>query len=362
MKPMPKSPPIDLNPPERLDAPAKLIGHGRIVDYFRNVGPEGLAHAYLFHGPDGVGKTTFARTLALTLHCERPTSFPLGYCGSCGACIRGMAGSSGDTILVDERFISALDPKSERKVAGVNVDVAHEIIRLMQMRSYEGGRLVCIVPDFDLITYDYVYNLFLKELEELDPGKLFLLTTQRPERILPTIRSRSVMMRFGPLTDDEVARGLAVAGESKTSAAAIARRSQGSLGDAFEQRDEDTSAFREAARAWALACVGRPGSLPPMPVMEKESARSALDAILRHSRLALRDLLAYVTVGEAAVLDVDAVTQYEKVAGALGTRAAQRASAGLAALAEAERLAATNASPGVVFGWLQVQLRSLDSR
>src|SRR5207302_2808394 len=96
-------------PPPRADRLMPFVGHAPIVNYFERVGPEALAHAYLFYGPRGVGKSTFARTLALTLHCERPVSFPTGYCGQCNACRRGLAGSSGDTIYADDDFIRLAD-------------------------------------------------------------------------------------------------------------------------------------------------------------------------------------------------------------------------------------------------------------
>lgn len=355
---MPRTSTPDADRRERTP-PAPLRGHRRIVDYFRSVGPGGLAHAYLFHGPRGVGKTTFARTLALTLHCERPTSFPLGFCGTCGPCVRGIAGSSGDTIVVDADFISALDPKSERKIQGVNVEVADEILRLMQLRSYEGGRLVCIVPGFDKITYDYVYNKFLKELEEPDPGKLFLLTTERPDRILPTIRSRAISLRFDPLGDRIVADALVEQhGLDSTAAAALARASMGSIGEALSLGDDGARALRATVRTWVQSCIAKPGSLPPMPVLGDEP-RATLATILRDARLAVRDVLAFALDPSAEPLDVEGATDTRRTAASLGDAAARRAADALGAFDEAERLAATNMSPPVVFGWLQVRLRTL---
>jgi len=350
--------------PPQVDRLMPFVGHGAIVDYFSRVRPEGLAHAYLFTGPRGVGKTTFARTLALTLHCERPASFPTGYCGQCSACRRGLAGNSGDTILVDDAFIRLADElagKEERKTDTFGIEAARLIVRRMQLRSYEGGRLVCIIPNFENVPYgrDEVYNALLKELEEPDPGKVFLLTTEWPERILPTIRSRVSSVRFGGLTESEIAQTLALEyGEAPERAAALARRAQGSLGDALAQRDDDSAQTREMARRWALACLQRPASLPPMPSLGKDDPRSALDAVLRHAKSALRDLMAFAIAGEDAVFDPEAVPEYRAAAAALGDRAAQRAADALALFGEAARIAATNVPPNTVLGWLQIQLRA----
>jgi hypothetical protein len=362
---MPKSvPPVRADASERTAAPQPFVGHESIVDYFRKIGPAGLAHAYLFHGPRGVGKTTFARILALTLHCERPTSFPTGYCGTCAACIRGIAGSSGDTIYVDLAFIRSADElahKEQRKTDTFGIETSRLIVRRMEMRSYEGGRLVCIIPGFDNVPYgrDEVYNALLKELEEPDSGKVFLLTTQRPERILPTIRSRTVSLRFDALRDEDVARALVEQyGEEPPRALAMARRAEGSLGEALEQREQGAAELREASRAWALSCLAKPAALPPMPELGKEDARTVLSHVLRYGKLAVRDLLAYSLLGARAVIDAEAAAEYERAFRSIGTSTAARAIAALEQFAEADRLAATNISPAIVLGWLQVRLRS----
>lgn len=352
-------------PAPSYDRPKPFVGHTPIVNYFERVGPEGLAHAYLFHGPRGVGKSTFARTLALTLHCERPVSFPTGYCGQCGACRRGLAGSSGDTIYVNDEFIRLADElagKEERKTDAFGIETARLIVHRMQLRSYEGGRLICIIPNFENVPYgrDEVYNALLKELEEPDQGKIFLLTSERPERILPTIRSRVASIRFGALTTDEIAGALVREyGEKPDRAAALARRAQGSLGDAIAQAGEETADSSDVATRWALACVASPRSLPPMPALGKDDPRGALDGVLRQAKSALRDLMAYAIAGDDAVFDDESLAQYRAASVALGPRTARIAANALALFGEAERIATTNVPPATVLGWLQIQLRTV---
>lgn len=348
-------------PVERL---MPFHGHAPIVNYFERVGPDGLAHAYLFHGPRGVGKSTFARTLALTLHCERPTSFPTGYCGQCRACHRGLSGNSGDTIFVDDAFIRHADDLAsvQRKTDTIGIETSRLIVHLMQLRSYEGGRLVCIIPNLENVQYglEQAYNALLKELEEPDSDKVFLLTTQSPERIPPTIRSRATQVRFGGLSEAEIADALVDQYDVVPERARLlARRSQGSLGDALAQRDDDSAQLREAATRWALACLQRPRSLPPMPALGKDDPRSALDAVLRHAKSALRDLMVFAIAGESAVFDPDAVADYRAAAAALGDEAPARAAEALALFGEAARIAGTNVPPSAVLGWLQIQLRTV---
>jgi hypothetical protein len=139
----------------------------------------------------------------------------------------------------------------------------------------------------------------------------------------------------------------------------LARRAQGSLGDALEQRLDEPAALRDTARRWALACLSNPAALPPMPVLGKDDPRTSLDAVLRDARLAIRDLMVFAVSGKDAVFDIESVAEYKNACGAIGPDAAQRAMKALALFDEAGRIAATNVPPATVFGWLQVQLRSL---
>lgn len=356
-----------VEPPPRPDAPKRFIDHEQIVEYFRRVGRDGLAHAYIFYGPRGVGKKTFARALALSLLCEDAESFPVGYCGECGACKRGIAGSSGDIIIVDDEFVHAADAlagKPERKTSDIGIEASRRIIQLMSLKSYEGGsRLVAILPDFDNVTNDATYNALLKELEEPNPGKLFLITTEHLDSIIETIRSRAVLVRFDPIPDATIERELISEYKvPKTRAQEIARRAQGSLGDALSELDEASSELRQSAREWLLACLRTPGKLPPMPEFDKderENARGQLSEVLRQARLTARDLMVTALGNNKVLLDPSAAAEYKRAVDELGATAARKAADAIDAINEAERMSDTNIAPGTTFGWLQIQLRSL---
>ncbi|MBV8367288.1 MAG: AAA family ATPase [Candidatus Eremiobacteraeota bacterium] len=354
-------------PPPRPDAPKRFIDHEQVVEYFKGVGRDGLAHAYIFYGPRGVGKKTFARALAFSLLCEDAESFPVGYCGECGACKRGIAGSSGDIIIVDEEFVHAADAfagKPERKTSDIGIEASRRIIQLMSLKSYEGSsRLIAILPDFDNVTSDATYNALLKELEEPNPGKLFLITTEHLDSIIETIRSRAVLVRFDPMPDATIERELVNEYKvPKARATEIARRAQGSLGEAILELDEESAELRRSAREWLLACLRAPGKLPPMPEFDKderENARAELDEVLRQARLTARDVLVSALGNNKVLLDPTGAAEYRKTVEALGAAAADKAANAIDAINEAERMSNTNIAPATTFGWLQVQLRSL---
>jgi DNA polymerase III subunit delta' len=342
-----------------------FVGQPNVLEYFRRLGPQGLAHAYLLHGQRGVGKRTFAKMLAMTLHCERPASFPIGYCGECGACRRAIAGSSGDTIVISDEFIREADRLAgksiERKTDVMGIETSRRIIQLMQMHSYEGGRLVCIVPDFDFVTNDSVYNALLKELEEPNPGRLFILTAERPDRVLPTARSRTTSLRFGPLSEDDIANQLeSYYDVPKARARILGRRAQGSLGDAIAELDEEGGDLRSAARSWVLACLSKPRQISSAPQLSKETARDDIVEVLRDARLAIRDALMVALGTPDHVLDREVADEYRTTVSALGADAPNRLIVALTAVNEAARIAdETNIPPANVLGWLQVQLRSI---
>ncbi len=354
-----------LEEPVRPKPLPPFAGQRTVVDYFSRVSPNKLAQAYLFWGQRGVGKQTFAKMLAMTLHCERPRGFPLGFCGECGACQRALAGSSGDTIVISEEFIREADRLAgksiERKTDVMGIETSRRIITLMQMHSYEGGRMICIIPNFDFVTNDAVYNALLKELEEPNPGKLFLLTAERPDKVLPTIRSRTTSLRFDALSESEIAESLVANHEvNRERAHLLARKAQGSLGDAIAALDEAGASLYQASHDWALACLRTPRTISATPELSKDNARAEIVEVLRGARLAVRDVLMVALGTEDQVFDGESLRSYRTAAQALGTDAAKRLVVALGAVNEAARIAdETNIPPANVLGWLQVQLRSI---
>ncbi len=341
------------------ELPPPFIGQRHVVEYFARTGPARLAHAYLLHGPRGTGKRTFARMLAWTLNCERPTSFPLGYCGTCGPCVRGINRSSGDILEIDSNFIDATG-KPDRKTDDIGIDQVRAIIERMQLKSYEGGRPICIIPDFDAVTKEFVPNALLKQIEEPGARKLFLLTVEREDAVLPTIRSRCVSVRFDRLSEADITRQLtAHYGIEDDQATTLARRSLGSLGDALAERDGEAADVREAARTWLLACLSRPDSLPPMVQFGKDAPRDVLDETLRQARVTARDVMVGSIAGDDALFDIAQRERYSAARAAMGSAATARASKALGFINDAIFMAGTNAAPATVYGWLQVQLRSL---
>lgn len=183
-----------------------ILGHDEIVDRFRRaVRRNRLASTYLFVGPAGIGKKRFALALAKALLCPRATD-DLEPCGVCESCRMLAAGSHPDVDVVGlpkdkstlplELFIGA---KEHRNQEGL----CHRIA----LRPYLGGRKVAIIDDADYFSQESA-NCLLKTLEEPPPRSLMILIGTTPSKQLPTIRSRSQVVRFQPLSSAALAEVL----------------------------------------------------------------------------------------------------------------------------------------------------------
>jgi len=161
-------------------------------------------HALRFEGPPGVGKETVAWRLAQALVCTG--SDPLG-CETCSACQRAIGRSAEppavslhpDVLLVERGLYppALLGGKSE--ATGISVEQIRSIVLpRLGFSPHEGKALVILVRDADELTTSAA-NALLKTLEEPPPRTHFVLMTTRPGRLLDTIRSRTLPVRFGPL-------------------------------------------------------------------------------------------------------------------------------------------------------------------
>lgn len=208
-----------------------------------------VSHAYLFHGPDGVGKETTAIELAAALNCERDGKAACGECSSC----RMIAGLSHPdvhllfpvprdvkpeglaAILADQVRDGFREPDFGRKVPIISVEtVLSEVVAKAGLKPYVGPWKVFILADADRMTTEAA-NTLLKTLEEPPERTVIVLTTSRPSALPATILSRCQRVPFGRLAPDVVADILesdARLGFDRKRATAAAAVSMGSAGRA----------------------------------------------------------------------------------------------------------------------------------
>jgi DNA polymerase-3 subunit delta' len=186
----------------------------------RSIRSRRLASAYLFAGPEGVGKGLVATAFARAILC--PGSEGKGEaCGKCGACVRSAAGTH-PGLLVLERASG----RSEILLSQV-----HELTASLSLRPAEGDRTAVIVRDAEHLNEEG-FNALLKSVEEPPPGATFIFTTRNREAVPETIRSRAQGVRFRPLPDGTVLELLRAAGTEGPAAPAAAELAEGSMGRA----------------------------------------------------------------------------------------------------------------------------------
>ena len=222
-----------------------IEGHDDVVEQFRRALARGrLASTFLFVGPAGIGKRAFALKLAQALLCQVNPQERLEPCGRCASCLQVQALTHPDLLLVEKPADKSTIPlelligPSERRM---QEGLCHNI----GLKPFMGGRRVAIINDADLLAEEGA-NALLKTLEEPPPRSVLILISASQDKQLPTIRSRSEIVRFRPLDDEVVARLLVARGdvENADEAARIARYSGGSLARASELADADLWAFR----------------------------------------------------------------------------------------------------------------------
>ena len=168
----------------------KLIGHNKQKDFFKNVlDTDGLIHAYIFAGAEGVGKKLFARELARALFCDRGVFFEDCDCPSCQ-----QINERGHPDLY-------LFEKDELKI-----ETVRRVAEISGTTSYSGKWKVIIFDDAHLLATAGAdaANALLKSLEEPGEKTVFFLITHRLDRMIATIQSRCLTINFDPLSEDEL--------------------------------------------------------------------------------------------------------------------------------------------------------------
>lgn len=213
-------------------------------------------HAYRFEGPLGVGKSMTALRFARALVCERGGTG----CGQCSACHRAITLSQDepqvplhpDVVLVARGLYRGVTGQSE--ATGISVEqIRRVVLSRIGFAPHEGRALVFIVEDADELT-PQAANSLLKTLEEPPAKTHFVLLTSRPNRLLDTIRSRTLPVRFGPLPEPVLRRILAARGRDES----VASFAEGSARLAIELADEEAlKKRREFAEGLESALAAR---------------------------------------------------------------------------------------------------------
>ena len=217
----------------RPDSFGTLIGQDNIAQTLRNSILRGqLAHAYLFCGPRGVGKTTTARIFAKMINCSNPSE-NLEPCGTCESCLSFAEGRS--------YCIHELDAASNNGVEDIKV-----LMDQVRVPPQVGKYSVYIIDEVHMLSPS-AFNAFLKTLEEPPAYAKFILATTEKHKIIPTILSRCQIFDFKRITTDDISKHLQNIAVKENIVAedealnVIAQKADGALRDALSIFDQMVS-------------------------------------------------------------------------------------------------------------------------
>ncbi|WP_447969724.1 DNA polymerase III subunit gamma/tau [Nitrospira sp. M1] len=247
----------------------EVIGQPHVVQTIKNaIGRERVAHAYVFSGMRGVGKTTVARIVAKALNCEKgPTGEPCEGCASCDEITRGQ---SVDVIEIDG-------------ASNTGVDDVRELRENVKFAPFRGKYRVYIIDEVHMLS-NSAFNALLKTLEEPPSHAVFIFATTEVHKIPATILSRCQHFTFRRISRLEIIRQLQhVVKETGTSIeerslASIARASDGSMRDALSLLDQAVAFGGDSVRHEDLETLL--GSVPD------ELVRNLIDALVQQDAAA----------------------------------------------------------------------------
>jgi DNA polymerase-3 subunit delta' len=366
---------------------ASVVGHAQAVALLQQaVMRDRVPQSLLFAGPEGVGKRTIAVALAQAVNCPEVrgaevggtevlssetgllvpeaarakaqarsgpkrrvsgenTSVPL-----CQTCLRIARGQHSDVVMIDRGDEASIKIQTIRE----------RVLETVGYRPFEGRRRVYIIDGADDLRSE-AQDALLKTLEEPPPAAILILVTARPDTLLPTIQSRCRRLRFGPLSEADVARVLVErcsmeAGQARvlaaTSGGSVSHALDEEAGDVADDRDVALDLLTAAAqgrmvgpRLKAAAALAQHGS--------KRRDREALSSRLSMVASLLRDLVAIGSAQGAVLTHADLA---ERLSGLSRAFPVRRALAGFSAVDQARSALGRNASPKIVADWVALAI------
>ncbi len=297
---------------------ASVVGQQALTDTLKNaVATDRLAHAYLFCGPRGVGKTSCARIFAKAINCTHhtPDGEPCNECESCRAFNENRSFN-----------IMELDAASNN-----GVDQMRELTEQTRIPPSEGRYRVCIVDEVHMLS-NQAFNAFLKTLEEPPAHAIFILATTEKHKIIPTILSRCQIYDFSRITTADIVQHLASVARNEGFTAeapalgVIARKADGALRDALSIFDQVAASSRgnityrhtienlnELDHSYYSRLVDAfaAGDVPAALLIYKEVRDKGFDSLFFIDGLAgyLRDLMVAAKPQTASLLETDDETR-----------------------------------------------------
>ena len=258
-----------------------ILGQKKAKDMLRRaVKGKRLSHAYLFRGPEGVGKKSLARAFGNYINCRNPTS-DQDACGSCDSCRKLKSGNHPDQTTIAPEGVS------------IKISQIRELKRALTFPPFEADCRTVIITDIHTMRRE-AGNSLLKTLEEPPSGNLLILTGDEAGNILPTITSRCQIVPFTGLPLDQVAAKLTEEGVDPHSAATLAAVADGSLGRARVLAETELLELRKSI----LSCLldlesGNPQTAEEIFRLAEQAAAESdhLPELIELLKLWFRDLV-----------------------------------------------------------------------
>lgn len=270
----------------------KIVGQESVKNLLTQaIVQQAYSHAYLFEGPSGLGKEAMAREFAAAIFCssEHPP------CHTCKSCHQVAAGTHPELRIIQ--------PEDPEKDTSVSVEVIRTMIKDIYLKPYQGQWKVYLIPQADILTFQ-AQNALLKTLEEPPDHAVIIMTSSKPQALLPTVLSRCQKADFRPVPREIIEAWLQQGrGLPKEQAAALAAYAHGTPDRAVKMLDSES--YRQHVQLFlSLTDVLSEGRLSPLleagEFLQQDKSRTL--EILSMWQAWIRDLQVISLGGEGDLL------------------------------------------------------------